>query len=189
MKRRELKAPKIIKLSKHKNPMAIAKELGISCQYVSKILKDNNIKPLSVYQDIKGCFGENMESIMERLKNGETMKEISLSFGFNECTLSVYMGRKGIKHPNPPKPKPKIPPKPKPVKIKPPVKQPNCWQKSEKAKLPPIKVRVKKLRVYPLPETGQCKFYSDNMELCSNSIDKGSYCQEHNNLCYVGSKK
>ena len=42
--------------------------------------------------------------------------------------------------------------------------------------------------VCKLPIQGQCKFLIGDypFELCNNDISKGSYCKEHNNLCYRG---
>ena len=153
----------------------IASELGISVQGVYHLTRKYKLFPIK--EGAFYYFQNNHDRIMERLKK-ENMSHISVSCGFARSALRAYLIKMNLEVPNPRGKKDK-----------------NWtgslnWTEGKKTHLPPIKVNVKKLKVYPLPEAGQCKFYNDDMELCTNSIEKGSYCQEHNQICYTrGAKK
>lgn len=153
----------------------IASEVGISVQGVYHLTRKYKLFPIK--EGAFYYFQKNHDAIMERLKR-EPMRKISLDCGFAHSALRAYLIKMNLEIPSPRGKKNK-----------------NWtgslnWTEGEKTYLPPVKIRVKKLKVYLLPEAGQCKFYNDNMELCSNSIDNGSYCREHNQLCYMrGGKK
>jgi hypothetical protein len=162
--------------AKGKNAQQIADHFGIERKHCIVSLKKHNIQYNKRF-DAMAYLKKFHNEIVELFNGGATERSVAIKYKVATATIRVYMRRNGISRNK------------KTVEIKPPVKQPNCWQKSDKAKLPAKPLKLKKLKVYPLPEFGMCKFYDDNFQLCTGRITQGSYCDKHNAICYMTTNK
>jgi len=162
--------------AKGKTTRQIADHFGISFQHCMTYLKKHNIECVKRY-DAMAYLKKFHNEIVELFNGGATERGVAIKYKVATATIRVYMRKNGISRQK------------KPVEIKQPVTQPNCWQKSDKNRLPPKPLKLKKLKVYPLPEAGQCKYPDDNFVLCTERITSGSYCAKHNEICYMATNK
>lgn len=110
---------------------------------------------------------ENIDLLIQMLKDKKSYTVIAKTFNVTKNSLAGFIHR-NLKDNKPfaNKPKPKI--KKPSVKVSSVLLKPNVCGKK--------------------PSVNQCKFlHGDNVPYgeCYNVIEKGSYCQEHYDLCYV----
>jgi hypothetical protein len=162
--------------AKGKKIKQIIEHFGMSFEHCGAYLKKHNIQYEKRF-DAMAYLKKFHKEIVELFNGGATERSVAIKYKVATATIRSYMRRNGISRNK------------KPVQIKPPVTQPNCWQKSDKAKLPAKPLKLKKLKVYPLPEAGQCKYPDDDFNLCTERIASGSYCAKHNDICYMTTNK
>ncbi len=162
--------------AKGKKIKQITEHFGMSFEHCLNNLKKHNI-PYEKRFDAMAYLRKFHNEIVELFNGGATERSVAIKYKVATATIRSYMRKNNISRQK------------KPVQIKPPVTQPNCWQKSDKAKLPATLLKLKKLKLYPLPEVGQCKFYDDDFKLCTERITSGSYCAKHYNMCHMATNK
>jgi hypothetical protein len=162
--------------AKGKTTRQIADHFGMSFEHCGAYLKKHSI-PHEKRFDAMAYLKKFHNEIVELFNGGATERGVAIKYKVATATIRSYMRRNGIFRNK------------KPVEIKQPVTQPNCWQKSDKNKLPAKPLKLKKLKLYPLPEAGQCKYPDDDFNLCTERITKGSYCAKHYDMCHMATNK
>ncbi len=163
----------IRKIAKGMTAHEIAERFNMSRVYCRALLRKHGIKYERSSNTLHQRLSVIHDDVVDALKN-ESENSVAQKFKCSASGLRYYMEKTGI---------------PFRGVLKPPVKQPNCWQKSDKNRLPARPLIIRKLNVSPLPEAGMCRFYDDNMELCTHSIEIGSYCKKHYDVCHIPTKR